>query len=58
LPYIPPDLRATIDEARWDEMRTEVAEQVVKWLDVAIPLARTAEEMKHDPKSDADLAGR
>jgi predicted nucleotidyltransferase component of viral defense system len=58
LPYIPPDLRATIDEARWDEMRTEVAEQVVKWLDVAIPLARTAEEMNHDPKSDADLAGR
>jgi predicted nucleotidyltransferase component of viral defense system len=58
LPYIPPDLRATIDEARWDEMRTEVAEQVVKWLDVAIPLARTAEEMNHDPKSDADPAGR
>ena len=58
LPYIPPDLRVTIDEARWDEMRTEVAERVVKWLDVAIPLARTAEEMNRDPKSDADLAGR
>jgi hypothetical protein len=39
-------------------MRTEVAEQIVKWLDAAIPLARTAEEMNHDPKSDADLAGR
>jgi predicted nucleotidyltransferase component of viral defense system len=58
LPYMPPDLRATIDEARWDGMRTDVADQVVKWLDTAIPIAKTAEEMDRDPKSDADLAGR
>ncbi len=58
LPYIPPRLRATIDEQRWDSMRAEVAGQVDKWLDTAIAHARPAQEMSRDPRSDADLAGR
>ena len=58
LPYIPPGLRATIDEQRWDSMRAEVAGQVDKWLDAAIAHARPAQEMSRDPRSDADLAGR
>ena len=58
LPYIPPGLRATIDEPRWDSMRTDVAAHVDKWLEVAIAQAKPAKEMGHDPQSDADLAGR
>lgn len=58
LPYIAPGLRESIDEARWDGMRTEVAAQVDKWLDTAIAHARSAQEMNRDPQSDADLAGR
>ena len=58
LPYIAPGLRESIDEARWDSMRTEVAAQVDKWLDTAVAHARSAQEMNRDPRSDADLAGR
>ena len=58
LPYIPPGLRESINEARWDNMRTEVAAQVDKWLGTAIARARSAQEMNRDPQSDADLAGR
>src|SRR5882724_999678 len=58
LPYIPPGLRETIDESRWDSMRTDVATHVDKWLEVAIAQAKPAQEMGRDPQSDADLAGR
>ena len=58
LPYIAPGLRASINEARWDSMRTEVAAQVDKWLGTAIAHARSAQETRRDPRSDADLAGR
>ena len=58
LPYIPPALRATIDQQRWDGMRTDVAAHVDKWLEAAIAQARSAQEMNRDPQSDADLAGR
>jgi len=58
LPYIPPSLRETIDEPRWDSMRTDVATHVDKWLEVAIAQAKPAQEMGRDPQSDADLAGR
>jgi predicted nucleotidyltransferase component of viral defense system len=58
LPYIPPSQRETIDELRWDSMRTDVAAHVDKWLEVAIAQAKPAQEMGRDPQSDADLAGR
>jgi predicted nucleotidyltransferase component of viral defense system len=58
LPYIPPGLRETLDEPRWDSMRADVAAQVDKWLEAAITQARPAQEMDRDPQSDADLAGR
>ncbi len=58
LPYLPPGLRDMVDESRWDGMRAEVAAQVDRWLDSALNQARSAEEMGHDPQSDADLAGR
>jgi hypothetical protein len=35
-----------------------VSERVVQWFEAAIPRAKLAEEMRRDPKSDADLAGR
>lgn len=58
LPYIPASLRESIDEARWDSMRTDVAAHVEKWLEAAIARAKPAQEMSRDPRSDADLAGR
>lgn len=58
LPYIPPGLRETIDETRWDDVRADVAAHVDKWLEVAIDQAKSAQEMNLDSKSDADLAGR
>jgi predicted nucleotidyltransferase component of viral defense system len=58
LPYIPPGIRVTIDESRWNIMRAEVAGQVDKWLEAAITEAKPAQEMNRDPKADADLAGR
>lgn len=58
LPYIPPNLRETIDEPRWDSMRTDVAAHVDQWLEVAIAQAKSAQEMGRDPQSDADLVGR
>ena len=58
LPYIPPSLRESIDESRWDSMRADVAAHVDKWLEAAIARARPAQEMGRDPRSDADLAGR
>lgn len=58
LPYLPPGLRDSIDEQRWDDMRTDVASHVEAWLDAAIARAKSAQEMERDPRSDADLAGR
>lgn len=57
LPYIAPDMRAAIDQARWDEIRLEVAEQVERWMAYAIEHARSAKEMRHDPDK-TDFAGR
>lgn len=58
LPYIAPDVRETIDEARWDEIRLEVADQVEVWLARAIERARTAEELNRDANAEIDFAGR
>lgn len=58
LPYIPPNLRETLDERHWDSLRADVAAQVDGWLEAAIVQARPAQEMNRDPQSDADLAGR
>lgn len=57
LPYLAPDVRAGIDQARWDEIRLEVANRVEAWINQAIPQARTAKEMQRDP-DEVDLAGR
>ena len=56
--YLPPAERAALDEARWDEMRTAVAEAVDRWFAAAIPRARTSEALGHDAEDNADLAGR
>jgi len=32
LPYIPPDLRESLNERSWEEMTLNVAEQVERWL--------------------------
>jgi hypothetical protein len=58
LPYLARDIRASIDEKRWDDLQLEVVEGVGRWFDEAIPKARTAEEMNRDPDTDYDLAGR
>jgi predicted nucleotidyltransferase component of viral defense system len=58
LPYLARDIRASIDEKRWDELQLEVVEGVGRWFDESIPKARTAKEMNRDPDTDYDLAGR
>jgi len=58
LPYLARDIRAGIDEKRWDDLQLEVVDGVSRWFDEAIPKARTAEEMNRDPDTDYDLAGR
>lgn len=57
LPYIAPDMRNGIDQARWDEIRLDVAEHVERWITQAIQHARSAEEMQRDP-DEVDFAGR
>jgi predicted nucleotidyltransferase component of viral defense system len=57
LPYLAPDVRARIDEARWDELRLQVAEQLERWMSEAIGKARTSKELHRDPDN-ADFAGR
>lgn len=57
-PYLPPAERDLLDEARWDDMRTAVAETVDRWFGAAIPLAREAQEVADDAANDSDLAGR
>ncbi len=58
LPYVAPDVRATINEARWDEIRLEVAEHVDGWLRRAIESAKPATELHRDTDDEIDLAGR
>jgi predicted nucleotidyltransferase component of viral defense system len=58
LPYLARDIRATIDERRWADMQQEVTEGVGRWFKDAIPKSKTAKEMKRDPDTDYDLAGR
>jgi len=58
LPYIAPDARADIDEARWDEIRLEVAEHVDSWLAYAIEHAKPAGELHRDADEEIDFAGR
>jgi predicted nucleotidyltransferase component of viral defense system len=58
LPYIAPDVRAGIDEARWDEIRLDVAEHVDDWLRRAIERAKPAEELHRDTDDEIDFAGR
>ena len=57
LTWLSPNVRATINADRWDEMRAQVAESVDRWFGRAVPLAKSAEEHGHDAQSDADLAG-
>jgi predicted nucleotidyltransferase component of viral defense system len=58
LPYIAPDVRTDIDEARWDEIRLDVAEHVDSWLRRAIEHAQPAEELHRDADDEIDFAGR
>lgn len=58
LPYLARDVRATINAKRWDDIRLAVAAAVGRWLDEAMPKARTAKEMNRDADSDFDLTGR
>jgi predicted nucleotidyltransferase component of viral defense system len=58
LPYLARDIRATINERKWDDIQLEVAEGVGRWFDQAIPKSKTAKEMNRDPDTDYDLTGR
>ncbi len=58
LPYLPPDQRAELDADAWEAARTSTRGFVERWLDAAIPKARPARELGHDPTHDPDLAGR
>lgn len=56
LPYIAPEIRHSIDEHRWDEIRLEVARHVEQWMDSAI--AKSSSDDDHIQNADIDLAGR
>jgi hypothetical protein len=58
LPYISPDIRQSLNESRWDEIRLDVAHHVESWMDAAIARVQPASENDHDPSTDIDLAGR
>jgi hypothetical protein len=58
LPYIAPEIRRSINEPRWDEIRLEVAHHVEQWMDEAIARAQSSVENDHAPTPDIDLAGR
>lgn len=58
LPYIAPRIRQSIDEARWDEIRLDVAHHVERWMDAAIARAEGSGEDDHVQNADIDLAGR
>jgi hypothetical protein len=57
LPYIAPDIRQSIDEVRWDEIRLNVAHHVERWMDSAIARAKTSGD-DHVQSADSDLTGR
>ena len=58
LPYLPPDIRATINEKTWADMQLEVVEGVTQWFGEAIPKAKPAKDMNRDPNTDYDLTWR
>lgn len=58
LPYIAPQIRHTMDEARWDEIRLDVARHIERWMDEAMVRAEGSDEDDHVPTADIDLAGR
>jgi len=58
LPYISPDIRQSINESRWDEIRLDVAHHVESWMDAAVARAQPSSENDHGPSTDIDLAGR
>jgi hypothetical protein len=57
LPYIAPEIRRSIDEARWDEIRLDVAHHVERWMDSAIANAKIPDDNHHAQNADSDLAG-
>jgi predicted nucleotidyltransferase component of viral defense system len=58
LPYLARDIRAVIDEKRWEDIQLEVAEGVGRWFEEAVPKSKPAKEMNRDPDTDYDLTGR
>jgi predicted nucleotidyltransferase component of viral defense system len=58
LPYISPDIRQSINESRWDEIRLDVAHHVESWMDAAVARGQPSSENDHGPSTDIDLAGR
>lgn len=58
LPYIAPEIRRSMDEVRWDEIRLDVAHHVEGWMDSAIARAEVSSEDVHVHTADIDLAGR
>jgi predicted nucleotidyltransferase component of viral defense system len=58
LPYIAPEIRQSIDAARWDEIRLDVAHHVERWMDSAIAHAKIPDDNHHAQNADSDLAGR
>jgi hypothetical protein len=57
LPYIAPEIRQSIDETRWDEIRLDVAHHVERWMDSAIARAKPSGD-NYVQNADSDLAGR
>jgi hypothetical protein len=51
-------MRQAINEARWDEIRLDVAHHVEQWMDEVIERAQPTSEKDHAPNADIDLAGR
>ena len=58
LPYIAPEIRQSIDDARWDEIRLDVVHHVERWMDTAIARAEGSDKDDHLQTADIDLAGR
>ncbi|MGH8139028.1 MAG: nucleotidyl transferase AbiEii/AbiGii toxin family protein [Steroidobacteraceae bacterium] len=58
LPYVAPEIRQSIDEPRWDEIRLDVAHHVERWMDSAIARTKTSGNDDHAQNTDIDLAGR
>lgn len=58
LPYVAPEIRRSIDEHRWDEIRLTVAHHLEGWMDSAIAKAKASSDDGHAQNADIDLAGR